>query len=113
VRDYCFLDDAIEAIVRAGGRGGLTTRAYNLASGRGVSVEQIACAVLRVAGRDDLAILAGAPDRPAVAMTYALIGDPARARDELGFRAEITLDDGLARTLRAWRARVAGEARET
>jgi UDP-glucose 4-epimerase len=113
VRDYCFLGDAIEAMVRAGGRGGLATRAYNVASGHGVSVEQVARAVLRVAGRDDLSILAGAPDRPAAAMTYALIGDPSRARDELGFRAEITLDDGLARTLRAWRARAAGEARET
>ena len=113
VRDYCFLGDAIEAIVRAGGRAGLATRAYNLASGRGVSALQVARAVRRVAGRDDLAILAGAPDRPAAAMTYALIGDPSRARDELGFRAEITLDDGLARTLRAWRASAAGEAGET
>jgi nucleoside-diphosphate-sugar epimerase len=34
-----------------------------------------------------------------------LIGDPSRARDELGFRAEIVLDDGLRRTLDAIRAR--------
>lgn len=115
VRDYCFVSDAIEAIVRGGGREGLATRAYNVASGRGVSVDEVARAVLRVAGRGELEVLAGAPDRPAAAMTHALIGDPARAQGELGFRAEIMLDDGLARTLRAWRtpeSRAAGEARE-
>jgi UDP-glucose 4-epimerase len=112
VRDYCFVSDAAEAIVRGGGRDGLAARAFNIASGRGTSVEQVARAVLRAAGRGDLEVLAGAPDRPAAAMTHALIGDPARARDELGVRAEVALDDGLARTLGAWRAAVAGEARE-
>jgi nucleoside-diphosphate-sugar epimerase len=112
VRDYCFVSDAIEAIVRGGDRDGLAARAYNIASGRGTSVEDVARAVLRAAGRGELAVLPAAPDRPAAAMTYALIGNPARARDELGFRAEITLDDGLARTLRAWRTSAAGEAGE-
>jgi UDP-glucose 4-epimerase len=104
VRDYCFVSDAVEAIVRAGGRDGQATRAYNVASGRGVSVDQVARAVRRVAGRGDLDVVVGAPDRPAGAMVHALVGDPARAQAELGFRAEIDLDAGLDRTLRAWRA---------
>jgi nucleoside-diphosphate-sugar epimerase len=104
VRDYCFLDDAADGIVRAGCRDGAGPRAYNLASGSGVSVREVAHAVLRAAGRTDLSIGERAADRPPGALTLALVGDPARARDELGFRAAIALDEGLRRTLDAARA---------
>jgi UDP-glucose 4-epimerase len=104
VRDYCFVSDAVEAIVLASGREGSATRAYNVASGRGISVEDVARAVLRVAGRSDLEVLIGAPDRPPGAMVHALIGDPTRAQAELGFRTEIAFDAGLDHTLRAWHA---------
>ncbi|HET7501317.1 MAG TPA: NAD-dependent epimerase/dehydratase family protein [Kofleriaceae bacterium] len=103
VRDYCFVDDAAEGIVRAGCRDGAGPRAYNLASGSGASVRAVAHAVLRAAGRTDLSIGERAADRPPGALTLALVGDPARARDELGFRAAIALDEGLRRTLDAAR----------
>lgn len=103
VRDYCYVTDAADAIVRCGCRGGGGVRAYNVASGCGVSVEELARAVLRAAGRGDLAVRRREGDRPPGALVLARIGDPARARDELGFRAEIGLEDGLARTLRARR----------
>jgi UDP-glucose 4-epimerase len=105
VRDYCFLDDAADGIVRAGCREGAAPRAYHLATGRGVSVRDVAHAVLRAAGRTDLTVHERAADRPPGALTLARVGDPARARDELGFRAEIGLDEGLGRTLDAVRTR--------
>jgi nucleoside-diphosphate-sugar epimerase len=98
VRDYCFVDDAADGIVRAGCRDG-ALRAYNLASGRGASVRDVAGAILRAAGRSELAIHERLADRPASALTLALIGDPARARAELGFAATTSLDDGLRRTI--------------
>jgi UDP-glucose 4-epimerase len=99
VRDYCFVDDAADGIVRAGCRAERAPRAYNLASGRGTSVREVAEAVLRVAGRQDLAIGARTADRPAAALTLALIGDPTRAHAELGFTATTSLDDGLRHML--------------
>ena len=105
VRDYCFVDDAADGIVRAGCREAAAPRAYHLASGRGVSVLEIAHAVLRAAGRTDLAVRERAADRPPDALTLRLVGDPSRARDELGFRAEIGLDEGMRRTLDAIRGR--------
>jgi UDP-glucose 4-epimerase len=105
VRDYCYVDDAADGIVRAGCRDGAVVRAYNLASGRGASVAEVVQAVLHAAGRGDLAIRTRGPDRPASALTLRLIGNPARARAELGFEATTTLDDGLRRTLRDERPR--------
>jgi UDP-glucose 4-epimerase len=103
VRDYCFVNDVADGIVRAGTRTGDALRAYNLASGRGTSVLEVAHAVLRAAGRGDLAVRQRASDRPAAALTLALIGDAARARDELGFDPATTLDTGLCMTLEAAR----------
>jgi UDP-glucose 4-epimerase len=107
VRDYCYVDDAADGIVRGGCRDGAVVRAYNLASGRGTSVAEVVQAVLRAAGRCDLAIQVRGPDRPASALTLRLIGNPARARAELGFEATTALDDGLRRTLHGERPREA------
>lgn len=111
VRDYVYVTDAADAILRAGclddrtaDPAGPTVRAYNIASGRGVSVEALAHAIAGVAGRPDLTARAHTADSPAHALTLSLIGNPTRACAELGFRAETTLEDGLERTLRAWRA---------
>jgi nucleoside-diphosphate-sugar epimerase len=103
VRDYCFVDDAAELIVACAIRRGPSARAYNAASGRGVSVAELATALLRVAGRDDPVVSQRAADRPPAALTLRLVGDPTRARDELGFAAATSLEVGLARTLHGHR----------
>lgn len=99
VRDYCYVDDAADGIVRAGCRDGdPAVRAYNLASGRGVAVGDVVRAVLSAAGRSDLSFGARAADRPPSGQVGTLIGDPARAVAELGFTAR-SLETGLVRTL--------------
>jgi nucleoside-diphosphate-sugar epimerase len=100
VRDYCHVDDAADAIVRAGARSGSAPRAYNIASGVGVAVADVVRAILRAAGRPEQPIGARAADRPDAAVTLALVGDPARARDELGFVPRSSLAAGLAALVR-------------
>jgi nucleoside-diphosphate-sugar epimerase len=102
VRDHCFIDDAADAIARAGLRQGEPVRAYNLASGHGASVADVARALARAAGRGELPLEVAESDRPDAAVTLALIGNPARARAELAIAAATSLDDGLARTWNAW-----------
>jgi len=106
VRDYCFVEDAADAIVAASLRGGPPVRAYNVASGTGVSVAELARALLRAAAREEVPVREdpGAGDRPGRALTLALVGDPERARAELGFSVTTPLEVGLALTLRARRA---------
>lgn len=95
VRDYCHVDDVAQGIVRAGCRPGSAPRTFNLASGRGLAVRDVALAILRAADRSDLVIGAREQDRPATALTLELVGDARRARDELGFRTEVTFEDGI------------------
>jgi len=101
VRDYCFVADAAEAIAACAAREGAPVRAYNLASGRGVSVAELAGALVAAAGRADLSIAERGGDRPAGAITLELVGDPTRAREELGFAAATSLEVGLALTWQA------------
>jgi UDP-glucose 4-epimerase len=107
VRDYCFVADAAAVIVTCAARDGARARAFNVASGRGVSVAELARALLRAAGRGDVPLHEDGGDRPAGALTLELVGDPTRARDELGVEATTPLEVGLALTLedRARRAR--------
>lgn len=72
---------------------------YNVASGTEISLKQLAQALLKTMGREDLAI----EYQPArsVNPVERRLADPAKARDELGFQASIELDEGL-RDLVSW-----------
>ncbi|AWB22805.1 NAD(P)-dependent oxidoreductase [Methylobacterium currus] len=101
VRDYCHVDDVVTALV-ASCTAALPepTRIYNLASGVGLPVAELARRVLALAGRTDAPRLAPTADRPRGADILALVGDPARAASELGWGATMTLEGGLAAMLR-------------
>lgn len=99
VRDYCHLDDAIGAIESA-----LVhplsdpIRTYNIASGKGTSVRELAELVLALAERE-LELAAGRLDRPQEVDILRLVGDPRRAARELGWSPQVSLRTGIARLL--------------
>lgn len=106
-RDLIHVDDLVAAVracvERQPGPFGL----YNIGTGSAIPVGRIAERVVAASGRKlDVARDAS---KPSIPVTIAL--DCARARDELGWRPTIDLDDGIARTLAWWRAhRPTGEA---
>jgi UDP-glucose 4-epimerase len=77
----------------------VSDRVYNVARGTEVSLKQLAETLLAIMGRPDL----GIEYQPARAINPVerRLADISRARDELGFTATITLEDGL-RDLVAW-----------
>ena len=83
-------------------RAPVTDRTYNIASGVETSLKGLAEALLRVMGRTDLAVEHG-PERAVNGVTRRL-ASTAAARDELGFEATGTLDDGLRELVAWWRA---------
>ena len=73
----------------------------NVASGRGVSVEEIAKTLAALAQRPELIALGVRPDAPDA--PRAMLADTTRLRDEIGFAASYDLKAALAAALDYWR----------
>jgi nucleoside-diphosphate-sugar epimerase len=71
----------------------------NVASGKGVSVADLARLALEIAGRESSAIEAGTPDRPAGTDILELVANTECARRVLGWSSRTSLRDGLTRTM--------------
>jgi nucleoside-diphosphate-sugar epimerase len=96
VRDFVHVRDVARAVELAC-VGPLTApwRAFNIASGHGVSTGTVAAMLSRLAGVPEGVAHAEPPDRPTRGAILELIADTSRARAELGFAAEIDLQQGL------------------
>jgi nucleoside-diphosphate-sugar epimerase len=80
------------------------TGAVNIATGQAVSLRELAEQIARHLGREELlrvGAVAGAEDE-----VPALVADVTRLHDELGWRPQIELADGLADVIAWWRERI-------
>lgn len=94
-RDFVYVDDVVDAFVRAMDAGGGLT--LNVGTGVETSVQSLYDAMARLAGFAE-------PPRYAPARTGELARsalDPGRAATHLGWKPQVDMDTGLARTL-AW-----------
>jgi UDP-glucose 4-epimerase len=98
--DFVYVDDVARANVLAAA-GDVSDEVFNVASGVETSLNDLARALARAMG-SDLTPEYG-PER-SVNPVPRRVGDPSRAWERLGFRAEIDLDEGLRRLVEWWRA---------
>jgi UDP-glucose 4-epimerase len=98
-RDYVFVDDVVNAFVLAGGEAGDGQR-FNVATGTETSTRGLHSVIAKAAG---------APDEPE--FHPARLGDLrrscldiSRAEAVLGWRPEVNIDDGVARTVDFFRS---------
>lgn len=100
VRDFFFVDDIARAHVMGLQKNGF--HVYNLGSGTGHLVKDVVEQIFEITGQKsaikDLGERAGDPPK--------LLADISRARQELGWRPEVDLATGLARTVKAFRERL-------
>jgi len=93
-RDFVYVGDVVDALLAAVGRGG---GPYNVGTGEATTVNALHAACRRVAGVETEP--RHAPARLGDVLRSVL--DVRRAERELGWRARVSLDDGIARTY-AW-----------
>jgi UDP-glucose 4-epimerase len=93
-RDYVFVDDVVDAFVKAAGEAGGGQR-FNIGTGVETSVRQLHSAIAKAAG---------APDDPEfhpprLGDLKRSCLDISRAAEVLGWRPKVGIDDGVARTV--------------
>jgi len=100
VRDYIYVEDHCRGIDAALHRGAVG-EAYNLGTGLETSGNEVAAAVVELMGVDP-ARVQRVVDRAGHDYRYAL--DVSKARDELGWSAEVGFREGMERTVDWYRA---------
>jgi dTDP-glucose 4,6-dehydratase len=104
VRDWLYVEDHADALLTVLEKGRVG-RSYNIGGeneARNIDLVQMICALLdemRPMGAPHARLITYVADRPGHDLRYAI--DPARIREELGWRPSVTLDEGLRRTV-AW-----------
>ena len=98
--DFIYMGDIARANILAA-QSNLTDVVFNVASGTETSLLELAEMLLAVMG-SDLSVEYG-PERAVNGVTRRL-ADTGAARDVLGFRAEVDLEEGLTRLVKWWRA---------
>ena len=89
-RDFTFVQDAVEATIAAGLKGG-AGRVYNIGGGSRVSINQVLELLGRIAGRP-VRVQREASQKGDMRDTYA---DTSLARAEIGYAPAVTLEQGL------------------
>lgn len=96
-RDFTFVTDVAEALIRAADAPGISGRVYNIGTGRGTNLLELIAALNRQLGTAVAPV--HAPARAGdVRHSRA---DISRARRELGYDPKVAFEEGLAQTL-AW-----------
>ena len=104
IRDWLFVEDHVRALVAVVTRGVLG-ETYNIGGRAERTNLQVVHAIcdtldrLRPAATPRRALVTFVPDRPGHDRRYAI--DPSKAERELGWRASVTFEEGIERTL-AW-----------
>ena len=93
-RDFVYVGDVVAALLAAVGHNG---GPYNVGTGIATSVNDLHAACRRAAGIDEEPV----HEEARLGDVIRSVIDPSRAERELGWRAQVTLDEGIARTF-AW-----------
>jgi UDP-glucose 4-epimerase len=95
-RDFTYVTDAVQALVRAADTAGVSGQVYNIGTGRGVNLLELVAQLNHLLGKK-LVPTHAAPRSGDVRHSRA---DISKARQELSYEPEVSFEEGLAQTLR-------------
>ena len=100
-RDLTFVADTVDGFVRAGTADGIEGQTIQLGTNRAVSIAELFEMACKVLGVSASIVTDQRRVRPDASEVLVLQSDPARARERLGWQPQVSLEEGLARTV-AW-----------
>lgn len=107
IRDFTFVGDIVTAFLALGAAREVELgRVYNAGSGRRLRISEVVETVRRLAGTDKSVITEAAPARPSRSEVAELVADATALARLTGWRPQVSLEDGLARTVAWWRCRL-------
>jgi nucleoside-diphosphate-sugar epimerase len=93
-RDFTYVDNAVDANVRAAAADGVSGDAFNVAGGARISLNDLLGAIRALSGREIEAV----HEEARLGEVRHSQADVSRARDALGYEPTIDLAEGLRRT---------------
>jgi UDP-glucose 4-epimerase len=104
-RDYIYIDDVVEALL-AMASPEKKSGTYNVGTGIGTSIADMATAIVHAAGGGRVAFVPWPPVAEQIE-TGDFVADITRIRTELGWWPQVSLEEGLERTVAFYRTYVA------
>jgi len=105
-RDYIYIDDAVAALLTVGEATASDGHLYNVGSGVGTPLVEMARAIVRIVGSGVVEFVPW-PKLAALVETGDFVANIDRIQRELGWAPGVSIDEGLKRTVAAYRAHVA------
>jgi UDP-glucose 4-epimerase len=99
--DWIYVDDVVDAFLRAAVAPGLEGRSLDIGSGELVTARALVVRLHELVGGDVDPVFGAIPDRPLERVRAA---DPLAAREAMGWHPETLLDKGLAHTVAFYRS---------
>jgi UDP-glucose 4-epimerase len=101
--DWIYVDDVVDAFLGAAVTPGAEGASLDIGSGGLVAVREVVARLRRLVGGDIEPRFGAVPDRK---LERVRVADPATAAAAIGWRPRTSLDEGLARTVEFYRARL-------
>lgn len=98
-RDLTYVGDTVAGFVKAATTPAAVGQVINLGTGRAVSIGELAQKIQALVGKDSKIIADAERYRPEASEVWHLESDNRRARELLGWQPQVSLEEGLKRTI--------------
>lgn len=102
LRDFVFVDDAADAFLRAGASDAVNGEVFNVGGSEPISHRDLVALLLEVAGTGRFTMVEWPPEKKAIDIG-SFYADSTKFRETVGWTPQVSLRDGLARTIQYYR----------
>jgi dTDP-glucose 4,6-dehydratase len=99
LRDFTYVDDTVDAFIKAGQTDGIDGETFNLGSGSEISIRDLAAHIFDLIGTTPEVEVDDERIRPALSEVQRLLADNSKARQVLAWSPQVDLREGLSRTI--------------